>query len=57
MKTTKNDEAKMDNAIDAMLSLWDRLNKLDVALSNLRNENNHTNPKNAPSCGDKELKE
>lgn len=58
METTKNNEAKMDNAIGAALSLlYVRLNKCDAALSKLRDENNCTTSKDAPSNGDKQLKE
>ena len=39
MKSTRNDETKMDDAIDAMLSLYARLSRLDAALDETQDAN------------------
>ena len=52
MKPTKIDEAKMDNAIDAMLSLYARLSRLDAAIDEMQDENNRITDEGTPSNSD-----
>ena len=40
MKSTRSDEAKIDYAIDAMLSLYARLIRLDAVINETQGENN-----------------